>query len=88
MGNISLRPGKRGEVEFASGARRHVRPPAERGERGGVGVVRRGLEIREAKVLVLVGANEEQVFALPRCQLRMLASGRHKAAQNLAKRTG
>ena len=38
---------------------------AEGGQRSGFGVGRRGLEVGEAELPVVVGADEEQVFALP-----------------------
>ncbi len=53
-----------------------------------VPVVARRLEVGEAELAVVVGADEEEVFALPGGEAGIAAARRHQAAQHLAQRAG
>jgi hypothetical protein len=48
----------------------------------------RSLEIGEAKVLIFVRADEEQMLTLPTCELGMLPARWHEPAQHLTQGPG
>src|SRR5262249_9033063 len=80
---------ERRQVVLAEGAQVGVAViPAEAGERGELLGVFRRLEVGEAELRVVVGAEEEEVFALPRRQAGVAAARRDEAAQDLAQGAG
>ena len=76
------------QVDFARGAIGNARTPAEGSQRGGRFLVRRGLEVGDAKVFVAMRADEEQVLAEPRLGGGILAARGDKPAQHLAQGAG